>query len=85
MYESFFGLTKRPFCTAPRPDHYFPAEAIETARQTLARCVERVEGLGVVIGPTGTGKTMLCRVLAAQLQEALRVVLLASPYFFALR
>ncbi len=56
MYEAFFGLTERPFAAAPSAKHYFPAAAIEAARQTLARCIDRAEGVGLLIGPAGTGK-----------------------------
>ncbi len=78
MYEPFFELRKRPFSSVPRADQYFPGEAVEAARTTLVRCIRRAEGPGLVIGPSGTGKTMLCHVLAEELGDQLRVVLLAS-------
>ena len=78
MYEASFGLRSRPFPAVPRTDRYFPAQAIETARQTLARCIERGEGPGLVIGPAGTGKTLLCQLLAEQFTSTLAVAHLAS-------
>ena len=66
MYEACFGLDRRPFASVPQVSDYFPAEAIESARLTLGRCVERGEGAGMVVGPSGTGKTLLCRMLAKQ-------------------
>jgi type II secretory pathway predicted ATPase ExeA len=75
MYETYFGFYRRPFSALPRTDLYFPGEAIEAARQTLARCAERGEGVGLVVGPSGTGKTLLCRLLAEQLHGRLRVVM----------
>ena len=48
MYEPFFGLSSRPFAAAPDADCYFPATAIETARQTLFRSIDRGEGRGAV-------------------------------------
>jgi type II secretory pathway predicted ATPase ExeA len=78
MYETFFGFYRRPFSALPRTDLYFPGEVIEAARQTLARCAERGEGVGLVVGPSGTGKTLLCRLLAEQFQDRLRVVMLAE-------
>ena len=62
----------------PRVDHYFPAAGIEAARTTLARCVERAEGVGLLVGPTGTGKTLLCQILAEQFRGAFHVALLSS-------
>jgi type II secretory pathway predicted ATPase ExeA len=78
MYEDSFGFSKRPFASVPQVDHYFPGAAIEAARQTLARCIERAEGVGLVIGPSGTGKTLLARMLAEQFNDAFNVALLAS-------
>ncbi len=66
MYEGFFQLHARPFLPAPRVDRYFPAAAIERARQNLSRLVERGEGPGLVVGPAGSGKSLLCQVLAEQ-------------------
>jgi len=76
MYEAYFGLKRRPFSSVPRVDDYFPAAAIEAARQTLVRCVERAEGVGMVIGPTGSGKTLLCQLLAAHFRGSFQVALL---------
>ena len=77
MYESFFGLNARPFLVAAAADRYFPAAAIEAARQNLLRCVERGEGPAMLIGPTGTGKTMLLSVLAAQSADSMQVAWLS--------
>ena len=78
MYDGCFGLNRRPFASVPRTDHYFPAAAIEGARTTLARCIQRGEGAGLVIGPSGTGKTLLCQLLAEQFGRSFQVVTLAS-------
>lgn len=78
MYEATFGFHKRPFAAVPRIDQYFPASAIETARMTLARCIERGEGAGMVVGPSGTGKTLLCQLLAEQFKDAFAVARLPS-------
>ncbi len=78
MYEVFFGLQSRPFGAAPQPECYFPAATIETALQTLTRCIERAEGTGMVVGPPGTGKTLLCQFLAKRFRERLDVVVLAN-------
>jgi type II secretory pathway predicted ATPase ExeA len=78
MYESFFGLKKRPFASVPSLEQYFPAASIEAARQSLARCIQRAEGAGIVVGPSGTGKTLLCQSLAEQFRGQFRVVVLTS-------
>jgi len=78
MYEAFFGLRSRPFAAAPFAERYFPAGAIEGARQVLGRCIERAEGAGLLIGPAGTGKSLLGLVLADQFRTTFDIAYLAS-------
>jgi len=78
MYEACFGLSKRPFASVPRVDEYFPAATIEAARTTLIRCIERAEGTALVVGPSGTGKTLLCQMLAEHFKESFAVAVLSS-------
>ena len=66
MYESFYNLTARPFAPAPVAERYFAAEAIEAARQTIKRNIERAAGPSLLIGPAGTGKSQLCHVLVGR-------------------
>jgi type II secretory pathway predicted ATPase ExeA len=73
MYGAFFALKKQPFASVPQTDQYFPAANIEAARVALTRCIERGEGVGMVLGPTGTGKSLLCRLLAEQFKETFPV------------
>ncbi len=78
MYEAFFGLRRRPFAAVPSLEEYYPAASIEAARQTLVRCIQRAEGPAMVVGPSGTGKTLLCQALAQQFRDEGNVVLLTS-------
>ena len=63
MYETCFQLSHRPFAPAPSADRYVPTASLEQARQTLVRKIERGEGPGLVIGPAGSGKSLLLQVL----------------------
>jgi type II secretory pathway predicted ATPase ExeA len=78
MYEVCFGAQRRPFASQPRPDTFFPAAAIDTARSTIARTILRGEGTALVIGPSGTGKTLLLLTLAEQFSQTLHVAMLNS-------
>jgi type II secretory pathway predicted ATPase ExeA len=78
MYDGCFGLNRRPFAPVAQIDQYFPATAVEGARTTLARCIQRGEGAALVIGPSGTGKTLLCLLLAEQFRRTFQVVMLSS-------
>jgi type II secretory pathway predicted ATPase ExeA len=78
MYEPFFGLNRRPFAAAADADCYFPATAIETARQTLFRAIDRGEGPGLLIGPAGSGKSLLLMVLSEQFGGRFEIARLAN-------
>ncbi|MGE0756808.1 MAG: ExeA family protein [Pirellulaceae bacterium] len=78
MYEAYFQFQGCPFPATPIVANYFPAQSIESARQALMRVVERAEGPGFVVGPTGVGKSLLLRALAEHFAEAFRVVLLSG-------
>ena len=78
MYENYFQLNRRPFAAAPNPDHYFPASSIEKARESLIHTVERVSGPALVIGPVGTGKTLLCQLMANHFRRELPACVLTS-------
>ena len=78
MYQEFFGFNDRPFAPMPLAKRYFAAAPAEAARQTLARCIDRSEGISLLIGPAGTGKTLLCQVLADQFRARFAIALLAS-------
>lgn len=80
MYESFFALRQRPFSAAPLVSRYVPVAGLEQARRTLSRCIERAEGPALVIGPAGSGKTLLCYLLADEFQQRFQPVLLFSGH-----
>ena len=78
MYREFFKFTDRPFRVAPQVDGYFAAEPIEAARRSLVRAIQRCEGPGLLIGPTGCGKSLLCHLLADHFAETHQLVFLES-------
>jgi len=80
MYEANLGLTHRPFQNLCSLDAYFPTEASEAARKTLRRSIERGEGIGLLIGAVGTGKTLVNQLLAAELSNEFEAVLFASSH-----
>lgn len=77
MYESYFRLLHRPFAAAPQAEAYVPTGSLEQARQTLVRCIDRAEGPGLVVGPAGTGKSLLVQVLAQHFRGRFHVATLA--------
>src|SRR5690242_14561792 len=78
MYESYFGLSQRPFAAAPNPELCIGTPSFDASRQTLIRCVERAEGAGLIVGPAGTGKSLLCQILARHFRGRFQVAHLAG-------
>lgn len=70
----------RAFPSHADPARYFPAEAAESARRRLVMNLARGEGIALLIGSPGYGKSMMLEVLAKELEESLRVVRLASTH-----
>ncbi len=67
MYLDHFGLQTRPFRPTPDPSCYYPATGHEQALAGLLHAVEEDEGLVLVTGAPGTGKTLLCHRLLDRL------------------
>jgi type II secretory pathway predicted ATPase ExeA len=67
MYESHFGLRQRPFRASSDSDCYYPATTHERALARLLQALQDDEGLVLVAGDPGTGKTLLCHRLLERL------------------
>ena len=59
MYETRFGLKRRPFPTTPDGSVYYPATEHEAVLGRLQRALEENEGFALLTGAPGTGKTLL--------------------------
>ena len=59
MYETRFGLKRRPFPATPDDALYYPATGHEAALATLVRSIHDEDGLALLSGNPGTGKTLL--------------------------
>ena len=70
--------SSRPFLAAPRTDFYHPARAIDAALHGLERAIRRSEGIGLVVGAPGTGKTLLLAKIAEHVRDDFDVALLSG-------
>jgi type II secretory pathway predicted ATPase ExeA len=80
MFETRFGLRRRPFRPIPDTDSYFPAAGHEDALHRLRRAVDADEGIMLLTGEPGTGKTLVARKLLESLDENVRTVLLTNSH-----
>jgi len=70
--------SSRPFLATPRVDFYHPARGIDAAVHGLDRLVRRSEGIGLVVGPPGTGKSLLLAKVAESVGDDFAVALLSG-------
>ena len=68
----------RPFMAAPRTQFYHPATQIDAALKAVERCIRRGEGVALVVGPPGTGKSLLLAKVADDVRDDFDVALLSG-------
>jgi general secretion pathway protein A len=78
MYTEYYGLRTKAFSKTPDPRFLFTNEAVEEALLQLLYAVEERE-IGLLLGPVGSGKTLLTRVLMDRLDGRHEVALLVHP------
>lgn len=74
MYEVFYKLQADPFRLLPEEGFFFQHRSYAKAKAYLQYALLRGEGIAIVTGPPGTGKTTLSRELASSLGTAQTVV-----------
>lgn len=67
MYESFYGLTGKPFQLNPDPSFYFGSKQHRRAMAYLEYGMHQNEGFIVITGEVGAGKTTIVRSLLEKL------------------
>ncbi len=70
MYESFYGLSAKPFQLNPDPSFYFDSKQHRRAKAYLDYGVMRNEGFIVITGEIGAGKTTILGGLLANLNRS---------------
>ncbi len=67
MYQTFYGLTDKPFQLNPDPSFFFGSREHRRAMAYLEYGLHQNEGFIVITGEVGTGKTTLIRSLLSRL------------------
>jgi len=70
MYESFYGLSNKPFQLNPDPSFYYGSKQHRRATAYLEYGLHQNEGFIVVTGEVGAGKTTIVRGLLDKLNSA---------------
>ena len=79
MYLQHFGLDQPPFRITPDTRVFYPGGERGAVLEGLGWAIENGEGIVKVVGEVGSGKTMLCRMLAQGLPARIDVVYLVNP------
>jgi type II secretory pathway predicted ATPase ExeA len=75
-----FGLRRQPFPTTPDSSVYYPATPHEQALAQLLQGLRDNEGMLLLTGDTGTGKTVLCHCLLHRLPANRQSILLTNSH-----
>jgi general secretion pathway protein A len=79
-YEPFYGLREKPFSLSADPRFLFKSPAHGTAFDEIHAGIRRREGLIVLTGEIGTGKTTLCRAVLQRLDRRTFSAFVADPF-----
>jgi type II secretory pathway predicted ATPase ExeA len=81
MEENRFGFKRRPFPPTPDTALYYPATAHEAALIQLQRGINDDEGILLLMGAPGIGKTLLGYTLLERLNEETASAFLTNSHF----
>jgi type II secretory pathway predicted ATPase ExeA/cell division septation protein DedD len=79
-YEPHYGLRAKPFSLSTDPRTLFTAPSHAAALDELLAAIRRREGIIVVTGEMGTGKTTLCRAALYQLDRKTFTAFVPDPF-----
>lgn len=79
MYSTYFDLQSHPFRITSDPSMFCPVGGRGEILEALIYAITSGEGIIKVVGEVGSGKTMLCRILAERLPTSVEIVYLANP------
>jgi general secretion pathway protein A len=79
MYHEYFGISEDPFSITPDTRYLYFSERHRNAFAHLLYGVAEGGGFVQLTGEVGTGKTLLCRNLLAQLPNEVNIALIFNP------
>lgn len=80
LYLRHFGVREFPFSITPDTSFFFSSGNANEALTTLLIAARSGEGFIKITGDVGTGKTLLCRKLMANLASDFYVAYIPNPY-----
>ena len=81
MYTSHFGFQNYPFGATPNANSFVSSETLHDVLNDVRFCIESGQGIAVVTGDAGVGKTTLCHKLAEELGSAYTSIILPNSNY----
>ena len=81
MYEAHFGMTWRPFRTAPDPSCFIPVADFQEHIHSILNCLTSAQGIAVLTADAGLGKTLVARRVIAELENSYHTIFLGNSNF----
>ena len=73
MYETNFGFKDRPFTVSPCPTCFFQATEHQNVLDELLITITSMNGISILTGDAGTGKTAICQQIISQLENQFQI------------
>ncbi|MFH1304735.1 MAG: AAA family ATPase [Planctomycetota bacterium] len=73
MYETNFGFKDRPFTVSPSTACFFQAAEHQNILDELLISISSLNGITILTGDAGTGKTAICRQIIFQLENQFQI------------
>ncbi len=83
MYEDYYRFRRQPFSPTPDPEFLYKSAIHQKALEELLRGVRRREGMLLLTGDVGTGKTTTTRALLGLLDRDVFTALVIDPFVTA--
>jgi type II secretory pathway predicted ATPase ExeA len=80
VYEPYYGLKEKPFSLSADPRFLYKSQSHGPAFDELLAAIRRREGLIVLTGDIGTGKTTLCRAVLKHLDRKTFTTFVPDPF-----
>ena len=79
-YEPYYGLREKPFSLSTDPKFFYKSAAHAATFEDLFLAIRRREGLIVLTGDIGTGKTTLCKGVLEELDRKTFTTFVPDPF-----
>ena len=78
-YEEFYGLREPPFSIDADPRFVYHGQSYDRVAQQVLDAIRQRDGIAILTGEAGVGKTTLCRVVMEQLDHRTLSSLVTDP------